>query len=203
MLRSNTFPFLQRTAHLSRRRPHNDHQVTCSPPPLFITAATTSSTHYTMPGAVVGNATRIWELNVHWTLYSQCGVWDPRGRGVDIWECIRDRECCLLRGCQPFVLHLPFSQTTQHPVHNLPTRHIGDISLADNLKSARTVYSRSLASFLTHTGLQPATTLSHRMPNVGVPRLSWVMHIIDPHCALTPSIRKHTRAMYYHLTNFR
>lgn len=45
-----------------------------------------------MPGAVVGNATRIWELNVHWALYSQCGIWDPKGRGVDIWECIRDRK---------------------------------------------------------------------------------------------------------------
>jgi len=45
-----------------------------------------------MSGVVVGNATRIWEVNVHWSLYSQCGVWDPRGRGVDIWECICDRK---------------------------------------------------------------------------------------------------------------
>ncbi|PPQ66814.1 hypothetical protein CVT26_009660 [Gymnopilus dilepis] len=45
-----------------------------------------------MPGAVVGNATRIWELNVHWALHSQCGIWDPKGRGVDIWECIRDHD---------------------------------------------------------------------------------------------------------------
>ncbi|KAF9051426.1 hypothetical protein CVT24_000799 [Panaeolus cyanescens] len=45
-----------------------------------------------MPGVVVGNATRIWELNVHWTLHSQCGVWDPKSRGVDIWECIRDHD---------------------------------------------------------------------------------------------------------------
>jgi len=41
--------------------------------------------------AVVSNATRIWELNIHWDLFSQCGVWDPKGRGVDIWECIRAR----------------------------------------------------------------------------------------------------------------
>ena len=44
---------------------------------------------YTMP--VIANATRVWELNVHWAMYSQCGVWVSRGRGVDIWECIRDR----------------------------------------------------------------------------------------------------------------
>jgi hypothetical protein len=29
---------------------------------------------------------------VHWSLYSQCGIWDPKGRGVDIWECIRARK---------------------------------------------------------------------------------------------------------------
>jgi hypothetical protein len=45
-----------------------------------------------MPGAVVGNATRIWELNVYWAVNAQCGIWDPRGRGVDIWECIRDHH---------------------------------------------------------------------------------------------------------------
>ncbi|KAF8273470.1 hypothetical protein EI94DRAFT_1563806 [Lactarius quietus] len=39
--------------------------------------------------AVVSNATRIWELNIQWDLFSQCGVWDAKGRGVDIYECIR------------------------------------------------------------------------------------------------------------------
>lgn len=43
-----------------------------------------------MPTAI-SNATRIWELNVFWPLYAQCGVWDPKGRGVDIWECIKAR----------------------------------------------------------------------------------------------------------------
>jgi hypothetical protein len=47
----------------------------------------------TMPTAVISNATRIWELNVSWPLFAQCGVWDPKGRGVDIWECIRARTC--------------------------------------------------------------------------------------------------------------
>jgi hypothetical protein len=41
--------------------------------------------------AVVSNATRIWELNINWELFSQCGVWDAKGRGVDIYECIRAR----------------------------------------------------------------------------------------------------------------
>ncbi|KIM91490.1 hypothetical protein PILCRDRAFT_94330 [Piloderma croceum F 1598] len=45
-----------------------------------------------MPTAVISNATRIWELNVSWPLFSQCGVWDIKGRGVDIWECIRAHD---------------------------------------------------------------------------------------------------------------
>lgn len=42
--------------------------------------------------AVVSNATRIWEIGIYWPLQAQCGVWDPKGKAVDIWECIRDRE---------------------------------------------------------------------------------------------------------------
>ncbi|KAF4618630.1 hypothetical protein D9613_010105 [Agrocybe pediades] len=58
-----------------------------------------------MPGAVVGNATRIWELNVHWDLYSQCGIWDARGRGVDIWECIQPpTKRTLLAICRPKIV---------------------------------------------------------------------------------------------------
>ncbi|KAH9930188.1 hypothetical protein B0H21DRAFT_826144 [Amylocystis lapponica] len=41
-----------------------------------------------MPG-LVSDATRIWELNIQWPLHAQCGVWDSKGKGVDIWECIR------------------------------------------------------------------------------------------------------------------
>ncbi|KAJ3716788.1 hypothetical protein DFJ43DRAFT_1159960 [Lentinula guzmanii] len=36
--------------------------------------------------ARVGDVTRIWEINIHWPMYSQCSVWD--GKGVEIWECI-------------------------------------------------------------------------------------------------------------------
>ncbi|KIP05791.1 hypothetical protein PHLGIDRAFT_73645 [Phlebiopsis gigantea 11061_1 CR5-6] len=39
--------------------------------------------------ALVSAATRIWELNTYWPVGSQCGVWDAKIRGVDIWECIR------------------------------------------------------------------------------------------------------------------
>ena len=46
-----------------------------------------------MPNVVtISNATRIWEPSVHWVAYSQCGTWDPCRRGVDIWECVRERE---------------------------------------------------------------------------------------------------------------
>ncbi|KAH0581442.1 hypothetical protein H2248_012523 [Termitomyces sp. 'cryptogamus'] len=45
-----------------------------------------------MPGVVIGNSTRIWEVNVHWEVYSQCCMWDPRSRCVNIWECIKDHD---------------------------------------------------------------------------------------------------------------
>ncbi|KAF9653504.1 hypothetical protein BDM02DRAFT_3182522 [Thelephora ganbajun] len=45
--------------------------------------------------AVVSNATRIWEVNIHWDLYAQCGIWDPKGKGVDIWECVRAHHSTL------------------------------------------------------------------------------------------------------------
>lgn len=44
-----------------------------------------------MPG-LVADATRIWEANLYWPLHAQCGVWDPKGKGVDVWECIRPRK---------------------------------------------------------------------------------------------------------------
>lgn len=50
-----------------------------------------------MPVPVISDATRVWDINVQWTLYSQCGVWNPRGKGVDIWECIRARKLYALR----------------------------------------------------------------------------------------------------------
>ena len=47
-----------------------------------------------MPG-LVADATRIWELNLYWPLHAQCGIWDPKGKGVDVWECIRPRKHCV------------------------------------------------------------------------------------------------------------
>ncbi|KAJ7740006.1 hypothetical protein DFH07DRAFT_751947 [Mycena maculata] len=40
----------------------------------------------------IGVSTKIWERNQHWTLYSQCGVWDSATRSVQVWECIRDHD---------------------------------------------------------------------------------------------------------------
>ncbi|KAI9428338.1 hypothetical protein H4582DRAFT_1866754 [Lactarius indigo] len=58
--------------------------------------------------AVVSNATRIWELNIHWDLYSQCGIWDAKGRGVDIYECIRAHQSTpnTQVSRRPFVCHV-------------------------------------------------------------------------------------------------
>ncbi|KAF9262283.1 hypothetical protein L218DRAFT_960418 [Marasmius fiardii PR-910] len=47
----------------------------------------------------IGYATRIWELNIHWPMYSQCGVWNSKNKGVDVWECVRDHES--VGGTQP------------------------------------------------------------------------------------------------------
>lgn len=44
-----------------------------------------------MPG-LVSDATRVWEANVYWPMNAQCAVWDVKGKGVDVWECIRPRE---------------------------------------------------------------------------------------------------------------
>ena len=44
-----------------------------------------------MPG-LVSDATRIWEINIYWPVGSQCAVWDPKSKGVDIWECLRARK---------------------------------------------------------------------------------------------------------------
>jgi hypothetical protein len=63
---------------------------TILPVPISSLELASANNRANMP-AVVSNATRIWELNIHWDLFSQCGVWDPKGRGVDIWECIRAR----------------------------------------------------------------------------------------------------------------
>ena len=56
----------------------------------------------TMPAPVIKNATTIWDINVTWPLSSQCGTWDPKGRGVDVWECILARMSL-------FLLPLPFT----------------------------------------------------------------------------------------------
>ncbi|ESK98001.1 hypothetical protein Moror_939 [Moniliophthora roreri MCA 2997] len=46
---------------------------------------------------VISNATRIWELNIHWPIYSQCGVWD--GKGVVVYQCVQEHDS--VPGTQP------------------------------------------------------------------------------------------------------
>jgi len=72
----------------------------------------------------VGNSTRIWELNLRWPLNSQCGVWDAKKPGVDVWQCIRARESRLSPLVTPrLTLHL---QTNPGRVPNLPIKCIGN-----------------------------------------------------------------------------
>ncbi|OCH89640.1 hypothetical protein OBBRIDRAFT_693559, partial [Obba rivulosa] len=40
----------------------------------------------------VGDATRIWEVNIHWPLAAQCCTWDQKSMRADIWECIREHK---------------------------------------------------------------------------------------------------------------
>ncbi|KAI0340930.1 hypothetical protein BDW22DRAFT_368165 [Trametopsis cervina] len=47
-----------------------------------------------MPG-LVSDATRIWEPDTQWNAGSQCGVWDPNSKGVDVWECIQTHTASL------------------------------------------------------------------------------------------------------------
>jgi hypothetical protein len=42
-----------------------------------------------MPG-IVSDATKIWEENQSWAQNAQCATWDPSGRRVEVWECIRE-----------------------------------------------------------------------------------------------------------------
>ena len=52
---------------------------------------TTRLQYPAMPG-LVNDVTRIWEVNLHWPVNAQCGVWNSKQKGVDVWECIRARE---------------------------------------------------------------------------------------------------------------
>ncbi|KAL4079544.1 hypothetical protein J3A83DRAFT_1118143 [Scleroderma citrinum] len=37
----------------------------------------------------IAPATKIWDINTDWSLYSQCCIWDSARGCVHIWECIR------------------------------------------------------------------------------------------------------------------
>lgn len=87
--KSPTSPPISAQNLLSRTPPHSRHANTAS------RTSTTLSASNAMPG-LVSDSTRIWELNIHWPVNAQCGVWDPKLKGVDVWECIRARESQIL-----------------------------------------------------------------------------------------------------------
>ena len=78
----------------------------------------------TMPG-LVADATRVWELNLYWPLHAQCGVWDPKGKGVDVWECIRPRESPSPH--RPLLTSSP-SATRPPPDHSTPGTQVCALS---------------------------------------------------------------------------
>jgi hypothetical protein len=101
---------------------------------------------HTMP--TIANATRVWEINVHWPMYSQCGVWDPRGRGVDIWECIRDRKYVLSsvhdNSSSPFILDdsTPGTEVSRFSSPRLSRQHIYFFAQPPNTKYWRYIARR-------------------------------------------------------------
>ncbi|KIJ99999.1 hypothetical protein K443DRAFT_101097 [Laccaria amethystina LaAM-08-1] len=111
-------------------------------------ASSNYSTATPMSSAVIGHATRIWELNVHWSLYSQCAVWDPRRRGVDIWECVRDHDstptsqCCVLEVYRAKMIRAQQNLLTlvQNGIHPLVAMRSGTPSPCRHLQSTITCY---------------------------------------------------------------
>ncbi|KAI0639538.1 hypothetical protein C8Q77DRAFT_1205021 [Trametes polyzona] len=73
-----------------------------------------------MPG-LIADATRIWEVNLYWPLHAQCGVWDPKGKGVDVWECIRPHQST--PGTQPLLAirraQMIVLSASMRPLHHL------------------------------------------------------------------------------------
>lgn len=125
----------------------------------------------TMP-AVVSNATRIWEVNIHWDLYAQCGIWDQKGKGVDIWECVRAREsqpvtCRFPPDSHRFVCYSrPF-----HARHSAPKQHLLEIC-GSTIDLSAPAYSQGATHRTLHpdgrdarnfiTGTTPRSRASHR-----------------------------------------
>lgn len=73
----------------------------------------------TMPG-LVNDVTRIWEQNIFWPVNAQCGVWDPKLKGVDIWECVRARECPFRSGSR-----VPIADYPSFPAdHSTPSTQV-------------------------------------------------------------------------------
>ncbi|THU78608.1 hypothetical protein K435DRAFT_876459 [Dendrothele bispora CBS 962.96] len=49
--------------------------------------------------ARINDATRIWELNLYWAMYSHCSTWNDVCKAVDVWECVREHHS--VPGTQP------------------------------------------------------------------------------------------------------
>lgn len=132
-----------------------------------------------MPG-LVSDATRIWELNIYWPSGSQCGVWDPKSRGVDIWECIRARE-------SPSPAHASLSRSkltlpSRHCVPGLGTAQptllaLRDTSMTTALKRSARPSSHGVASGTPtipnydrpHRSQHPRHFSSHPTPSLKAP----------------------------------
>ncbi|KAL4067001.1 hypothetical protein V8B97DRAFT_994995 [Scleroderma yunnanense] len=59
----------------------------------------------------IAPATKIWDINTDWSLYSQCCIWDSARGCVHIWECIRPRMFLAFR-------------LSPLPAHPLTPRHL-------------------------------------------------------------------------------
>jgi len=123
----------------------------------------------TMP-AVVSNATRIWETDIYWDLSSQCGIWDPKRKGVDIWECVRARESYPVIHPSSLILNSLSAnpQIFPPPPPNRQTTPTGDMWRDDRLYALSTL-PRGHSS---HPSLQRSRSLlvsrDARIPTTGL-----------------------------------
>jgi hypothetical protein len=86
---------LTSSALLSSRQHVTQHPLCSNTFPFLLLSFSSPNTGLGMQpttGTVIADATRAWELDVHWEPCSHCGVWDPRSRRVNIFECIQDRK---------------------------------------------------------------------------------------------------------------
>ena len=94
----------RRIKHLSRTSRSSIIYLLTQRPTLRSPVNFSTISHRTpssMPG-LVADSTRIWEQNIYWTESMQCAIWDPKGKGVDVWECVRARMFLACHASQYF-----------------------------------------------------------------------------------------------------